>query len=998
MTRLVWLGLAGALAAAVGAGCAKEGCLGGEDGCRVPPPCQKVAFTCSGGGALSVETISAPAQRPGGWNALGARGDVKLSNGVVDLVIAGVGTQNYLDPNGGSILDLSPAGQAKDTVNSVFQAVGILPNDAAWYSTLEIIDERPTRVAVQVRGTLDGRPNVPVSTLYELRPCDPGVRVRTEILNGSTDNQTWGLLDGYYWSGRESLPFAPGAGEGFTHVSFGLTTIQKAFRAFPYFAAAGHSGDQQVSAIGAASCTDPQLTGFHSDQISAAGLALEVVPPRGSLVFERFLAVADSKDVAGAIELLLEVRRQVLGETPVTLSGSVSRVGGGALDAERQASVLVSERTLTTPADAGIPWTQVVPGADGTFSVKVPGDKTYVVEVHAFGRKEIEKQFEVAAADVALGDFVLPGIATLGVTVQDAASLMPIDAELFVVPETEAGATALAGNLHGRFTTCSPWLGPPPGASPACNRILVRNGQATAEVPAGRYEVLAFHGPFWSLGRELVDLQPGSTSLSFSLTRLPLKPAGALSSDMHVHGAASFDSSIPDLDRVLSFSASDLDVIVATDHEVIYDYGRVVRDLGLESRMSTVVGLETTGHIPWLKVKDYGFPLVIGHYNFWPLRYDPSLPRNGAPFDERIEPGTLFTLAKTGFTGLEVIELNHPWAEPEFGRDLGFPRAIFLDTTKDLPASDDGSGNGASVYIRTPPGAAYPNDGHHAQEVLNGSDSTLHLQYRAFWFYVLNQGRLKAGTANSDSHSLTDSTVGVPQNLVFTATAAGPGFDVTAFNTSVREGRIIGTNGPVISATLEDAAGQKQGPSVKPFTPKAGASVEVKVSSAPWIPVQEIRFVVNGAVVKTIPLLAQPMDPFATSGDLVRYEGSTPVSELLAGVSGDAWIVLEAGATLPLTADLGGGLDLAPKDGKEDPDGIPDTTDNNGDGVVNAADVSPAGEDRGPLNNPPLPKRGAVGYYFGAITGGPPNAFTNPFVLDLNGDGKFNAPGVKGGR
>ena len=988
MIRLVMVGLASAVLAAVGTGCAKEGCLGGEDGCRVPPPCPKVAFACDRALAMTVQTISDAGVRPGGWNGLGAKGDVLLSNGVVDVVIAGVGTQNFLDPNGGSILDLTPSGQAKDTVNNVFQVVGILPQDGARYETLEIIDERPERVAVQVRGTLDGKPDIPISTRYELAPCDPGVRVRTEIVNGTTDTQTWTLTDGYYWSGRESLPFSPGPGAGFRHPSFGLTTINAAFRRFPYFAAAGHSSDEHISAIGSASCTDASMDGFHSDQISAAGLPKRVVPPRGSLIFERFLGVAASKGVSGAVDLALEVRRQVLGETPVTLTGKVERMGGGgAFDAEREASVLVSEGRLTTPVEERTPWTQVVPKADGSFSVKVPAGKTYVVEAHAFGQKQVEREVQVDG-DTNAGDFVLPGVATLSATVRDA-TMQPIDAELFVVPEDEAQAAQVTGSLHGRFTTCSPWLGPPPGASPACNRVLVRNGQATAEVPAGRYEVLAFHGPFWSLAREVVDLQPGSTSLSFTLTELPLKPAGALSSDMHVHGAASFDSSIPDLDRVLSFSASDLDVIVATDHDVIYDYGRMVRDLGLEGRMSTVVGLESTGHIPFLRIPNYGFPLVIGHYNFWPLRYDPSLPRNGGPFDERIEPGTLFTLAKTGFTGVEVIELNHPWADPEFGRDLGFPRAIFLDTTKDLPASDDGTNMG--VYVRTPQDALYANDGHHAQEVINGSDSTLYLQYRAFWFYVLNQGRLKAGTANSDSHSLTDNTVGVPQNLVFAPTTAGPGFDVNVFNTAVREGRIIGTNGPVITATIEDAAGQERSPSLVPFTPKSDAVVKVKVTAAPWVPVEQVRVVVNGKVVASVDNLPVPADPFASSGDLVRYEGAVAnLSTILADVTGDAWVVVEAGSRLPLAGDLGGGLDNAK-------DGIPDTTDNNGDGVVDSADVE-EGKEIGPLTNPAPPGRGKPGYYFGAITGGVPNSFTNPFVLDRTGDGKFTAPGVKGGR
>jgi hypothetical protein len=211
------------------------------------------------------------------------------------------------------------------------------------------------------------------------------VRVRSEIVNGSPETQTWTLTDGYYWSGRESLPFAPGKGEGFTHASFGLTTINGAFRKFPYFAAAAHSGDEQIAAIATVSCTDDSLEGFHSDQISAAGLPRRVVPPRGSQVFERFIAVADSKGVSGAVDVALEVRRQVLGESYVTLSGTVERMGGdGNFHAEHAASVLVSEGGLTTAAEERIPWTQVVPDADGSFRVKVPAGKKYVVEAHAF--------------------------------------------------------------------------------------------------------------------------------------------------------------------------------------------------------------------------------------------------------------------------------------------------------------------------------------------------------------------------------------------------------------------------------------------------------------------------------------------------------------------------------------------------------------------------------------------------------------------------------------
>lgn len=975
-----------ALSASLLSGCQKEGCLNGEANCRVPPPCPRVTFTCSSSvtaDQLKVERIDSVSQRPGGSNGLGTVGDVKLSNGLVQVVIAGLGNQNYLDPNGGSILDLSPAGTNKDIVNDIFQVVGILPRDGAFYTSLEIIDERPARVAVQVKGTLDGIPSVPIVTRYELTPCDPGVRVRTEVVNGSTDTQTWSLVDGFYWSGREALPFAPNT--GFVHPSFGLTTINGVFRLMPYMAAAGHAGDDSVSAISMASCTEAALEGFQSDQISAAGLKRQVVPPRGSLIFERFHAVADAKGVAQAIDLALEIRKQVLGEQYVTVKGKVERMGGGTFDAERQASVLISEGTLTDDATKRPQWTQVVPAADGSFSARLPTGKSYVVEAHAFGRKQVEREYADVKDGLDLGTFVLPATGSLTVNVNDKATSTGIDAEIFFVPASDDQVDAFVGTLHGRFTKCSPWLGSPSGASPTCNRALVRNTGATLDVPVGTFDVYAFHGPFWSIAKQTVTVTGGPQTLTFSLAKLPLKPAGALSADLHVHGDASFDSSVPDLDRVLSFSASDVDVIISTDHDVVNDYTPVVQQLMLQNKLSTVVGVETTGHIPFLTVPGYGFPLVIGHYNMWPLTFDPSLPRNGGPFDERVEPGELFT--RTRFSGEPLIELNHPWADPEFGRDLGFPRAILMDTRKDLPTADDGTRMG--VFVRKPAGAEFTNDGHHAQEVMNGSDNTLFLQYRAFWHYMLNQGRVKTGTANSDSHSLVDNTVGVPQNLVFAATSPGPTFDLGVFNRALKEGRSLGTNGPVIEVTYTDGA-TTETPSTRVLKPGANASVHVKVSAAPWVPVDEVRFVVNGETKKVATGLPTASDPFADTGDFVVYDATVKVSELTGGLSGDAWLVIEAGHAIVLTGDLGGGLDGAP-------DGIPDTTDNDGNGTVDTADVK-AGSKIGPLAEPTAPKRGTKGYEYGVISGGVPQSFTNPFLLDLNGDGAFSAPGVKGGK
>ncbi|MGZ3460548.1 MAG: CehA/McbA family metallohydrolase, partial [Archangium sp.] len=529
---------------------------------------------------------------------------------------------------------------------------------------------------------------------------------------------------------------------------------------------------------------------------------------------------------------------------------------------------------------------------------------------------------------------------------------------------------------------------PPPGPSPACNRFLVVNGTATVDAPMGRFYLYAFKGPFWSLAQDTVTLGAEDTSLTFTLHKLPLQPAGTVGADLHVHGAASFDSSIPDMDRVLSFDATGLDVIVSTDHDVIYDYGQVVRGLGLQDHMSAVVGLETTGHILWMKRPGSSLPLVIGHYNFWPLEYDPSKPRNGAPADELVEPGELFDRVKASappaLRDQLVVQLNHPWADAEFGRDLGYPRALALNTLKNLPAKDDGTSGG--MYVRSPKGG-YANNGQNAQEVMNGTQNDMLLPYRAFWFYTLNQGQLVAGTANSDSHGLTDNTVGLPRNIVYADTHAGPEFDTARFNAALKAGATFGTNGPIIEATVDTASGpQRYG--LTPLVPSAGAQLHLKVSAAPWVPVDEVRIVVNGTVVKTLSgaALSHPDNPFGTDG-LVRYEGSLPLSDLVTG-SGDAWLVVEAGTPLPPAADFGGPAG-------EGPDGIPDTGDNNGDGVVDRNDIA-QDSTYGPLVTPAPPTSEAdpLFHFAQVVTGGYPMAFTNPFLLDRNGNGRFDATGV----
>jgi hypothetical protein len=941
-------------------GC-KEGCLTGADAeCVVPSPCEGLTTTCDGGSVRSYVLKPGDPLPVGGPDALASPGDIVLESDRVVAVIDALDHPHYVGPSGGSLLDFAPVG-GQDGLRNILQATGLLPGDAIHYTSYELLDEDGV-AAVQFKGSLDGHPEITAATRYELRPCEDGIRIRTEIVNREPDPYPLFLVDGFYWGGREHLPFTPG--DGFDHPSFGLTTIPDALRSVPWMSAGGHAS---AASYGVTGCSSATIDGFQSAELSAMGPPKRVLMPRDYEVYERFVAVADGPSVSGPADVLAVVREKLRGERSVELSGAI----GGSTGTMAVATVQV---------EGPDGWaTSVVPGPDGRFHAKVPPDADYTLHVESFGKDVAQFPAEVKGDDLDVGTLSVPAVGE--VDVSGTLDGLTHDLLVFVHPSDEADEDALSGALYGQWDTCAPLLGNPYGPSPACNRVLA--GDPTPVLlPAGTYDFFAAAGPFGTLAHVGdVVVTPGSKqAVELDVRTLPIQPAGTLSGDFHVHGRQSFDSQLPDLDRIRALLAARVQVVASTDHDVVNDYADAVATLGAADQMKLLIGLETTGHILFPLVETTIYPKVIGHFIFWPLPYDPEGAWRGAPWDELAEPGELFDRVKAaGMPDSGVIQLNHPWGGLQFGRDFAWPTAIGLDLTKPLPETYDGTGQG--LFLRTPPGATSSNAGYDVEEVMNGSSNENFLQYRAVWHYLLNQGVVRAGTANSDSHSLTDNVLGTPRNVVWTdATMAD--WDEPTFDASVKAGTILGTNGPIVIASTTDATGHARTPSVTAFQPDESASLKIDVTAAPWVPVEEVRIVVNGAVVKTLtPTTVAPADPFGTDG-VARLSTSVPLSEILPA-SGDAWIVVEAGAPLMEEADL-------------DCNGVPDTGDNNGDGRIDWKDVEELTEDPGagcldtvgPLKDPPRPPWGTPGFFFERVTpGGYPVAFTNPLLLDRDGGG-----------
>lgn len=936
-------------------GCRDDSCLRGT--CELP--CADVSFvaepTCLARVDLPLyvgRVAGAPAEyRLARGNA--ADSDILMTNGLVTAVISAVDAPNDLAPTGGNLIDLGPYG-GTDDMTLVYQLAGILPDDAFAYSSLTFAS-RPGTVAVTVRGTLDGRPDVAVVTHYELAACDLGVRVRSELFNGGTDTRAFVVADAIHWGKRRVVPFVPVDGQGYLQPELDLLELAGLWK--PFDLAGGATPANDTPSYAALACDRQQLAGVNDLEISALGTPMTYVAPGDTVTLERMLLASGAGGgAAPAIDVALAARTQLFAEPTTTASGRIV-AGGLAFGGDvRRASVVLTAN--------GRPISSVVPAADGTFAARVPAHAAIRAEVWSFGRKVAE------ATGTELGDIAVPEPARVQLSIERDGA--PDWGMAVFAPDDDATRDEVAGQFHGRLDACAPWLGPPNGGSPACNQVIVSPQTTEVEVPAGRYAIFGTTGPEHTLAVAHVTLVAGEiTPVALAVESLDLVPAGWLSADFHVHGRASFDSGLPDEDRVRTFVAAGVDVIAATDHDVIGDYTQTVAALGLEGRVAVMGGLEATQLIPWMDVPGETLPRVIGHFNFWPLVHVPSEPRAGAPWDELVEPGELFDRMAplVGDDGLMMI--NHPWGDPQFGRDLGYLRAIKYDPR--LPIDD-----GTNALLLRRPGGGLRNVDWSAIEIINGGNAIEMMRARTLWFSLLAQGFIAPGTGNSDSHGMTDGQLGWARNWVQTTTSVA-GFDARALDGAVRDGRMIAGNGVVVLVEVGPPDGPRRGLGFAPHVAQPGDVLSVSVRAAPWVPVDEVRVVTSRGtrMIASGADLAQPADPFGTAG-VVRYEAQLPLASI---VDRDDFIVVEAGLAYPLAADL-------------DDDGVLDTTDNNGDGRVDEADVE-EDEDTGPLAMPAAPLDPADRRY--AITrlvpGAWPEGFANPLVIDVDGNG-WTPPGV----
>ncbi len=394
----------------------------------------------------------------------------------------------------------------------------------------------------------------------------------------------------------------------------------------------------------------------------------------------------------------------------------------------------------------------------------------------------------------------LPAEAAVAYDVRDAKTGQPIPCKLTFI--------GVNGTRDPEFTRVDIARQEGDGAIAAFNRVMSIAGVGVARVPLGSYDVTVSRGPEWEIATvKGLKLTARGATVTAALNHV-VDTHGWLSADFHVHAARSSDSRVPMHDRIFEFVADDVQMIVATDHNVISDYDPYIRELNAGRYITSAVGDELTTN-GW------------GHFGAFPLPRDAERAGEGAVLVHGRVPEDFFQDVRREAPGA-VIDVHHPRIDAEIG---------YFDIAQ-FDARNDRAGR---------PGFSWDFD---ALEVMNGYQDPVRRSVDRVvddWFALLNHDHVVTATGNSDTHHLTFNIGGYPRNYVKVRDNVPAHVDAKEVAEAVRFHHAFFTTGPFVRLIVN-------GGTIGDLVPARGgkAHAQVTVQAAPWVSVSRVTLYLNG--------------------------------------------------------------------------------------------------------------------------------------------------------
>ena len=787
---------------------------------------------------LVAERISAPrfeALAVGGPDADAGVGDVALSNGVLCAAVAAPEHETFLSPRGGTLIDLGHCGRANDQWSSLhglpgFDRARVLPIERV---RAEVADGEARAIA---EGEGEGLRVRITHALSASRPQE--LRVTTELtrlagasrvlgyaelaMHASAQMRSFHLVrndlarsHGFAHPGGPDLldaldMVAPAdvhvlvGGAGLPEISYGLELRGARARSA--------NGEERALPAFSVTAEDFTLTAvvprpFWIGEGTPGVAQLLQIPFMSlaegeTLILERTIHVGARSDVASIADRLLP------NAVPVT----------GRVDDPRA--------RIHFSAANGAPVSEVRPNADGSFALRLPPG-TYQARAVAPAGREVVRELSVSAAGAKLAPIAVGAPATL---------VLPRGQTLRLVFVGLAGTETPHFEDDGLGFRVGPGKLRKGDADNVVSLAAAETDPTEIALAPGRYRVIATRGLEFGLRSVELALAAGERRvLAIEAPERVLESPGFIAADLHVHSAESMDAALPLPEQLAAFTANGGEVIVTTEHDRVIDAAPVIARLGLGDRIASVVGAEVTGTFHGGET-----PFTIGHLNAFPLRYERSGYRGGAPRSEGVRVRDVVRDVRASAGERAFVQVNHPRESgPDEVGDGAFFSHLGVKGKPFRPGKPLAAKRNISLVEPAPDGTRDVDFS--GIEIFNGKRLDRYRLARADWLSLLLQGERRTATANSDSHSRGE-IVAVPRNYVALADDRIASFDEAALMASLRAGRSFGTSGPLVFARLGSA-----GPGQR-FAGDAG-TLEVEVRSAPWVPLSELRVYVNAELV-----------------------------------------------------------------------------------------------------------------------------------------------------
>jgi len=337
------------------------------------------------------------------------------------------------------------------------------------------------------------------------------------------------------------------------------------------------------------------------------------------------------------------------------------------------------------------------------------------------------------------------------------------------------------------------------------NSLFPQEQGLEVKLPVGAYLIYASRGPEYTLDKKVIEvLKDEYRELTFIIDKVVETP-NLISIDPHMHTQNS-DGYMLIPERIKSVVAEGVDVAVASDHNYISNYYPALKKLGFNKFLAVIYGNEvsTSGVI---------------HYNTYPVKYRPEEENNGAIYPLSEEASPLFDASRQKDPEA-ILQVNHPRS----GR-IGYFNNFHLDPET------------ASFAHKT------FDTSFDVLEVMNGP-RFYGSNYESIedWFHLLNRGYYFPLVGSSDAHAIDKAEPGYCRTYIFYEGEQGDNLNISTLIKAIKGGYSFTSNGPLVEFNINSK--YTSGDS---FTAEGGkVDIWLKVQSAPWVSVNEVRLIING--------------------------------------------------------------------------------------------------------------------------------------------------------